>query len=346
MRKGLVTSSLLVLLTACSLLPPEEEPLVPAMISGDESATYSVFRVTRGDLRKYVSLRADYVPTAAQTLSFSVGGLYYANLYFDVGDEVKAGDVMAELDTSDLDKPLEELNREIAKNSVEIENREALYAIDSEIESLSIISGQAVSVYSSRIEDLRDQAKTLDLRLKRLEAQRALRFLTAGLDGVVTYVQSVKPGDRSEEGSGVYVITDKTRSVFKATGADIEYLKLGMEVNVVSEKETYRARAEEYEALGIFEPEADAVYLELLDEAVIKDGAYGTIDLMAGERKDVLYIPVSAIMTVRGEKYVYLLENNIRKTRGVLTGFETSEYAEITSGLSEGEEVFSEGAKS
>jgi multidrug efflux pump subunit AcrA (membrane-fusion protein) len=58
------------------------------------------------------------------------------------------------------------------------------------------------------------------------------------------------------------------------------------------------------------------------------------------EKKDVLAIPTSLIMSESGKKYVYRKKNNSREKVYIETGTEFDNDTEIISGLSEGDLVY------
>ena len=89
---------------------------------------------------------------------------------------------------------------------------------------------------------------------------------------------------------------------------------------------------------------SDVVYyevtIELLDEKEgIKPGMTADIVIEAGKKQDVLRIPRGAVKKNNGNKIVKVLKGNNVEERQVEVGLEGSDYIEIISGLSEGEEV-------
>ena len=87
-------------LSGCGLLPKEEElPTAPILVEV-ETEEYTVAKVARGDVRITEIVRANYVPSASEKLAFRVGDEVVEKVYVQMGDVVKAGDVLAELDVS------------------------------------------------------------------------------------------------------------------------------------------------------------------------------------------------------------------------------------------------------
>ena len=335
---------LAVSLCSCGLLPKEDEPMSPPVLKKYDPAQYNTYRVTRGDIQKVVTISVSYVHAVTETLSFPVGGVTLVNIFVNKGDQVKKGDILAALDTSDLDGQLKEVRYQLASVKTAIENIGDLYPIDRKIGAIVSSSGalQAELDYTKNLNNLEADLKTLELRLQLLEQKESQRYITAGIDGVVSYIASIKPGDLCGRNSAVFSVDSGSASVFAATGSNVSLLSPGMEVNITVNSvndETYLARVSDPADLGITEPQTNAVYMALVDPVNFPNNSYGSIKLTAEERKDVLYVPSDAVTTVRDRTFVYLLTDNIKTIKDVTIGLDTGYFTEITGGLSEGDEI-------
>ena len=86
------------------------------------------------------------------------------------------------------------------------------------------------------------------------------------------------------------------------------------------------------------------VTLTIEGDDQLKLGMNGTATILVEERENVLLVPIAALNTSRGESYVWLKsdsaadgEPGVRTT--VETGLSDENYAEVLSGLSEGDVV-------
>ncbi|UUZ94668.1 efflux RND transporter periplasmic adaptor subunit [Paenibacillus sp. P25] len=89
------------LLTGRALLPKEEEALKPPLVKPVKE-NFEVYEVKRGSITKQVSGVGTLASDRLQYLYFSESGGRLASLNVSLGSEVKAGDVIAEIDTGDL----------------------------------------------------------------------------------------------------------------------------------------------------------------------------------------------------------------------------------------------------
>ena len=79
-------------------------------------------------------------------------------------------------------------------------------------------------------------------------------------------------------------------------------------------------------------------------DGLLKDGMFADITLTLSDNPDALVIPSEAVLEDEdGNKYVYIAKKNKAKRIDVKVGIITDEYAEIASGLNEGDKVITSG---
>ena len=77
--------------------------------------------VRRDDLVQTKTISCRSRPIREQSYSFPVGGLYIANVFFSVGDAVKAGDMLAELERKEILTQVEEAKIAVRKQEYALE---------------------------------------------------------------------------------------------------------------------------------------------------------------------------------------------------------------------------------
>ncbi len=70
-----------------------------------------------------------------------------------------------------------------------------------------------------------------------------------------------------------------------------------------------------------------------------REGLTATISIVLQERSSVLLVPNAAITSRGGQAYVQVLKESVTEERLIQTGISNGQYTEVTSGLSEGEQV-------
>ncbi len=71
----------------------------------------------------------------------------------------------------------------------------------------------------------------------------------------------------------------------------------------------------------------------------LKPGLTANIEIVAEQRENVLQVPVQAVVSVGPKRFAYVLANGVAARRDVEIGQSSTKSIEITSGLSEGEQV-------
>jgi len=359
--------AVMAVLGSCSLLPVEEEPPPAPILRSYEKTEYKFAEATRGDIVETIRITCQYSPAVEETLSFSVGNLPIINVYVSKGDFVKAGDILAELDSSDIDAQIESQQLQLDKMKLELARLVETYELDLEAETLRLVSlenkyesaddsakpaiREAIERQKQTISSLKDnhraRAEILEIRisaselkLSELMDQKSKRILVAGIDGTVTYLKDTNPQSLSVEKEKFITIADKTTSVFIVSGKEAAYFTPGDAVTVQLSGDYKDATVIDAEDLNLERNDMTA-YIQLNETDLdIKENATGVITLELDRREDVLYVPSSAIKTANGKPIVYVLDDNgIKTLKEVVTGFSANNKTEIVSGLEPGDQV-------
>ena len=370
MQKGIAWLLALVIapfiLTVCQRIPEEYAlPTRPILHSYREDG-YTMAAVMRGDLIATVSVRCRYVHAKEEHLSFSVGGAYISKVYVTEGQQVKAGQLLAELEQDNLQENIASLEYQMRlleqQKTHHLEDRQLdIKKVDIVLEDLRKNLEQAeeplrqqllvqieqqegkrqdvMDSYAQKLQSAEDSIYLLGLRLEEAKETLKSRQIIAGMDGTVTFVDEVKEGTRSVKGQTFISISDLGTTVFTVTGDNTKYFAPGEDVVLTcqdKELAAYVADPSEFDA-----EDKPVVYLKLKQpEPTLQEGDSGTILLTLDQRQDVLYVDKDAIETADGETFVFILdENGLRTTKTVTTGLTVNGFTEITEGLSEGDTV-------
>ena len=355
--KWIALAAVPAMLCSCSLLPKEEEYVSKPTIRSYTQAEYELSYVQFGDVTLTENVSCKYMPASTETLSFSVGGVYYDDIYVEKGDLVKKGQLLAQLDVSGLSESIEALEEQIASYERSVHNLEeqCALAVGAQERLLATMTPQQAAAqqtpeevreqYIRQIGALEDQITISRMRIEEEKTKLEQRRLYAGIDGAITYARKMEQGMRSAEGELVIGIADASTSVFSGSTANYELLPEGMEVSIYSNKEYLPAVVVSAESLGLQEEYsnkgAKTLYFQLLEpNASLETNDRGTIVLTLAQAKDTLYIEEDALRSVDGHRFVYHMdENGLKQMVDVEVGLITPFYVEILSGLSEGDNV-------
>lgn len=330
-KRTSILLAVLMSLTGCSLLPIEQEALQPPLIEPIKEQ-FDVVEASRGNIQTALKGTAYFVSSKSETLSFKDIGGRLKSISVTVGQEVKAGELLAELETGDLELQvrLQELNVERAQLLYQQARDSNASAIDLRLRGLDLEREQ--------------------LSLKAMKDRYGKSRLYASISGTVTFVENLKTGDNVNAYQAVVTIADPTDvqlTYVAADSKDLNAVKAGMPVrlkykgteysgNVLQSPSSVPLAADSTKA----ENNAVTVYMSM-DNAPggvkVGDSAELTIELQ--KRDNAIVLPRSAVRSYMGRSYVQVADGDRRKEIDIEVGLMTPTQAEIVKGLEEGQKV-------
>ncbi len=330
--------------SGCFLLPKEAAAPELPLVTPYSGAEYSTAQVVRGDLENTLTVTFTYSPTRREELRFSVVNHAYGTIFVSVGDEVHAGDLVAQLDAAAEEAAIEQTKKQMERLQIQLDSAREKLALAKEQERLA--GGVSTASSEARQADIDYYEAALELQQRKLEEQYAaveeLR-LYATIDGTVTYAKKLEEGSLSSRAEGVVTITDMTSSIFTATTRDYERFPEGQSFLVKTDSEEYLCVARNPEDFGlsaVVNNGQRSVCLEILDEATPAGSTRGKVTLVLDSRENVMLLPDRAVFTVGSRSYVYYEdESGLKLAREVQCGLDNGSYVEITDGLEVGDIV-------
>lgn len=344
-----------VMMSSCSMLPQEETFPQAPVIESYERESYTLFQVRRGDLALQKKISCSYTSLQTQTLSYDFSGENFAEVFVSAGDSVQPGQLLAQLDVSQIEWNLSQCELQIEKLGVSIaaieENRALALARERILHSTSSAAQLREALknveaqYDAQKRRLTDEMSIIQLQKKEYEQQIAARQLRAEMAGVVTYIKQTEPGAKSVKGEMFITIADP-RSLFRADTKYWQSFEVGQRVTITIGQSSYEAVIASEEELGL--PAAEKtegknarVYFRLENpDFNLEDGQQGTIAFIQEARENVLLVDKRALSKADGQTIVYYPdEEGMKRYKAVETGLEANGMVEILSGLEEGEMV-------
>lgn len=337
--------------TACGTSGGEENKI--ELVQEEEVAGYTTAVVGYGEVVQTAKIELVYTPTEYEKLAFGSEGRLIETVTVKKGDIVTKGDLLAAARVEDLEDSMEELEYQIAHQTMELEHAKELKAFD--IEKENILFDQASKTeeakeeheetlqdledeYHDRIQNLEDSISLNKKRLQQYEEEWEGGRLVAGISGEITSMQQGLQDTYSEKDETVITISNTDSCYFIAD--DVVYADFFSEGEVYNL--TYRANATdvqmEVEPVNR-ESWEEQMYFKPVNTEILTQGQSGTITIEMGRKENVLCVPVKAIHDAEDGKFVYVMENELLTMRYVEVGLEGAEMTEIISGLEQGETV-------
>jgi len=306
-----------IVLSSCYLFPREEQILAPPLIEPAE-ITYSVMR----KLTSYGS----FVSVEQSNVFYEGTSGRIDTIEVSIGDEVEQGQILARLETGNLQSRIR--IQELSHRKVEIAYERALES--------------GADKYSLELAEI--DLELADMALESLKDELERSILRAPISGSVVYVDSrVRESDWVNEFQVLVRIADPDNLQLECSGSDITEFKTGMVVDVRIGEETYSGKVVSTPADVPYGGDENLKRVIRIDVDDMPDtvelGDNAGVSYTIEKSEDTIVLPKQVIRTFVNRKYVMLLEDGLRVERDIEIGIETATQVEVLSGLSEGEVV-------
>lgn len=307
--------------------------------------------VVREDLFNELSIPAEFRPYEEVELHAKVSG-YLEKINVDIGDQVKAGQLLAELEVPELK---DELNVALAAQKRAEADYRGAHVIYTRLQAVlkqhpTLVAQQELDAAEAK--DSSTDAAIVAAKAEVNKYQTLLGYarITAPFDGVVTHRYAdpgslIQAGTASDTQSRPLVRLSnnyKLRLDFPISIANIPDIHVGdtVEVKVDSGNRAFTGKitrttqkANEDTRTMTTEVEVPNPNLELVP------GMYASVSIKAGRRPQALAIPIEAVPPGQVSSVYVINSQNEIEERPVKLGIDTPTHYEVISGLKEGEWV-------
>lgn len=310
------------LLSSCFLLPKEDEILAPPLMEPPE-IQYNLIEAKRDTIENKVVASGHFIFAENHSLHFKHRGGRLLDIYVTYNQEVRKGDILAELDTDDLTMQIR--RQELAVRKAEVN-----------LDRVRTIGGDK---YQRTLAELDVQLARLQLEGLRNELAKAR--LLSPIDGIVTYIATLQEGDAVSAYRTVVQVAEPDELLLAYDGMNRSDFRNGMEVGVRIGDRDYTGtvvRTPLEAPLDVSEQMREMVLVEVANlPSDVGPGAYGTITLVLERSEDTIVIPRNLVHHYMGRKFVYVMSDGLREERSIETGIQTAAEVEVLAGLEEGE---------
>jgi RND family efflux transporter MFP subunit len=327
--------------------------LGPARSAGADEAvpTVAVASVMREDLFKELTLQAEFRPYQEIDLHAKVSG-YLQQIGVDIGDTVKAGDLIGVLEVPELGEDL--AHAVAAQQHAEADAKEA-HLNYQRLLSVSHSRPQLVAQQDLDTAEGKDQAAAASVAAAVAEADKyrtlaGYTHITAPFSGVITK-RYADPGALIQAGTSSDTQTkplirlsenDKLRLDFPVSESFASAVQIGDPVEI-------HLDAEDQPMTGVISRSSRRIAMEtrtMETEVEVPNpglklipGMYATVVLKLQRRPQALTVPVEAISGGAHPTVFVINASQQIEERTVQLGLETPAKFEVLSGLREGERV-------
>ncbi len=330
----------IVAFTGCGLLRQEEEVRNQITIPSYDASGASFGYVKRGDLENAETLFLKLTTTEEHELYFGVSGISIDKVYIKEGDGVRAGQLLAELQSDDIKNEIASLEAKKETIALDIQHTRQLLEETRQrkeyIEEKEDARQESIGRYQLQLQQLDNDMQETEGARKEQESKLKKHRIYADIDGTVARVSSYGGGFLSDEKQAFLTLQSAAQQFSGNTKAENDF-ESGQKVIIILNEEEYPAqilRAERAEGVT----EVDVCLQE--GYSVPEDCTYGELLWSTGVVKDALYVPKKAIVIVGEKSYVYKMgEDGFANPVEIQTGTVNTDYVQITAGVEQDDTV-------
>ena len=345
-------------LSSCGSAPDAQAP-----VTGEpkDEPTVAVTHPTHEDMSRSVSLTAEFRPYQEVELHAKVSG-YVRDIYVDVGDHVKEGQVLAVLEIPELEEDLKKAEAAVLTAQQRVQSAQAAFEEKDQLNNrLLAASKEAAGLIAQQDLDTaadKDRAAAADLQAAKQTVEEAqaeedrmrtmadYSKITAPFDGVVTrrYADTgslIQAGTSSNTQSMPLVRLAELKRLrldFPVPESSVSDVHIGdpVQIEVVTLGQTFPAK------VSRFAQSVDDATRTMLTEVEVDNadfrytpGMYATARLTLADKKNALAVPIQCVSTGDNPTVLVLDDQHKVQERPVSVGLETPSMAQILSGLSD-----------
>ena len=344
--------------------------LLAWMFLGDKKeakVTYATAEAKTGAIATSVTATGTIEPVTSVTVGTQVSGIV-AHLYVDYNSVVKKGQVIAELDKTNLMSELSSAKANLASAQSSLNYQKANYDRYNTLYNKGLVSANDYEQARLSYEQARQQVRTATESVKKAQTNLGYATITSPIDGIVLS-KSVEEGQTvaasfstpelftiAQDLTNMQVIADIDE-------ADIGDVREGQRVSFTVDAypdDTFEGRVTQVRQEAT--TESNVVTYQVVISAPnaslkLKPGLTASVTIYTMELNNVLSVPTKALKFTPNEKMltedqsikdcqgkdkVWVLEGNVFKALPVTVGISNGMLTEIKSGIKAGQKVITE----
>ena len=333
----------------------------------EEKVSFSTEKVTKSDIQTSVTATGTIEPVTSVTVGTQVSGIV-AHLYVDYNSEVRKGQVIAELDKTNLISELNSAKANLASQQSNLNYQKSNFTRYQTLYDKGLVSANDYENARLAYQQAQQQVNSSKESVQKAQTNLGYATITSPIDGIVLS-KSVEEGQTvaasfntpelftiAQDLTNMQVIADIDE-------ADIGDVKVGQRVSFTVDAfpdDTFQGAVKQVRQQPT--TESNVVTYEVVISAPnadlkLKPGLTANVTIFTLEHNDVLTVSNKAlrftpneallnkeqtIQDIKADKKLWTLEGNVFKAHRVETGTTNGTLTEIVSGIDQGTEVLTD----
>lgn len=324
----------------------------------------------RHPLESTVDVAGVLVPQQVVNITGKIGG-QVTELKPEVGDSVKAGDVLLVMETKTLNAQLQQAEAALQSAEAAVQSAgdqgdqarinlntaqkaydrtKALFdsgaasqsQMDDVASKLELAKKQFEIAGGSALKQAQASVVTANANINNIKVQLENATITSPVSGIVTN-RNINPGEIAAPGAVLFTIADTSTLKLKGTvPQDVipllqEDQAMDVKIDVYPNK-TFKGTISSIGPMAVSTGEYFPIEIGIKNDENIKAGltAHTTIGITA---PDSVAVPVAAVVTNNGRNFVYVIKDGKAEKRFVTLGMKNDKEYAVLNGINEGEAV-------
>jgi RND family efflux transporter MFP subunit len=272
---------------------------------------------------------------------------YLKKWYFDIGAKVKAGDVLAEIDTPEVDQELAQAQAQLKVAQAALNLAEVTWRRNEDLFKRKVIAAED---YDTATDTYRENQATVmadQANINQLEALEAFKIVRAPFAGIIT-ARNTDIGDYIASGSGTQLFrmqqTSPLRVYVNVPQAFADLVKIGTEGDLALDEFPGRTfLGQVTNTAKAIDPTSRTLLTELQvpnESGELFPGAYALITLKVNDNIGMLTIPSNALLFQSEGATVGVVDADGKvEIRRITISLNLGDTLEISQGLSATDQV-------
>ncbi|MGX8695070.1 MAG: efflux RND transporter periplasmic adaptor subunit [Prevotella sp.] len=333
----------------------------------EQQTQFSTAKVEKGNIQTSITATGTIEPVTSVTVGTQVSGIV-SHLYVDYNSEVKKGQVIAELDKTNLTSELNTARANLSSAQSTLNYEQNNYNRYKTLYDKGLVSADEYETARLSFMKAKDQVTTASQNVQKAQTNLGYATITSPIDGVVLS-KSVEEGQTvaaSFNTPELFTIAQdltNMRVIADIDEADIGGVKEGQRVSFTVDafpEDKFEGKVTQVRQQAT--TESNVVTYEVVisapnNDLKLKPGLTANVTIFTLEKNDVLICPAKALrftineMLITKEQKIedceasqklWTLEGNTFKAHAVETGTTNGMFTEIISGIAPGTEVLTD----
>lgn len=333
----------------------------------EEKVSFDTTKVVKQNIQTTITATGTIEPVTSVTVGTQVSGIV-AKLFVDYNSEVKKGQVIAELDKTNLISELNTARANLSSAESSVTYEQANYNRYKTLYDKGLVSADEYESALLSFKKAKEQVNTARESVRKAQTNLGYATITSPIDGVVLSKaveegQTVAASFNTPELFTIAKDLTDMRVIADIDEADIGGVKEGQRVTFTVDAfpdDSFMGQVTQVRQQAT--TESNVVTYEVVisapnNDLKLKPGLTANVTIFTMEKNDVLAVPSKAlrfmpndallnegqsIEDVEAPTKVWTLEGNVFKAHAVETGTTNGMLTEILSGISEGTEVLTD----